>query len=611
MQHSETNNTHKTLESESLKMATLRDLVGRDPRETAHSFTSAHEASLWANEVAERLWDLGGSLEAKAIRRAFTKVSSMVFTAVYWKPRINLGNVIPGENRMCFNDMNLHLFKWMDNILCKHEKSHDFIAGPRESGKTLLSVEIASIFGALPALTKDEIRVLRESGVTLSWNIETKISLGVQWYIYMMIISDTGAQAEKHAEKIRGFVLGDKCLMKYDWPDVCELKVEEGSQRAVRSSVKATEFASNLRIEAFGITSGMLGSRHESARPGYVVLDDIEPGMKWSPESAMERRESIHDVVFPLSRILRCLLIETPQTEGSISDTLVRYHRDEIEVTEDLEWVTEWNTTVIEPWREDGETFWEGVIEREFLLEQQEKTTWGVSYASKPAKKGNQWFTRSMFKRVDTPDVYQRIICYVDPKKMENKGKRHSWTSAAAWAISAWTWNGPYHILGGGTTMRIGKGLVEDVLESMLSIGLPFDALIYESNAVGDDMRNSFRSGGLDETFGISAIGYWEQAKKEDRARSLYDTYDHNRVVHVNGSPSIRTVENGLVIYRGGKRNSDMVDAVGGAIFQASEIRDEIKKKRIPKRTTMLGGVLLDSKPRKTRTRIRQKRIRL
>ena len=188
----------------------LRDYIFEgDPRRTARSFSSVVDATEWADTLAWELWNRGGDPEARLIRRALGKTSSMLHTALYWRPRINLERVIPGDNRLAFNDMNLYLFDYFDNVLCQHKRSTNFVAGPRESGKTIFCVEIAPVYGGLPSLTRRELEALYESGILNEWDKQTIKSLSTQWTPYCMVISDTGQQAERHVEKVKEFLLGD------------------------------------------------------------------------------------------------------------------------------------------------------------------------------------------------------------------------------------------------------------------------------------------------------------------------------------------------------------------------------------------------------------------
>ena len=77
-------------------------LIEGDPREIAQSFTSTIEASAWADATSRELWNLGGSPEARLIRRGVSKVSSMLFLAMYYKPKINLNRVLPYEHGLAF-----------------------------------------------------------------------------------------------------------------------------------------------------------------------------------------------------------------------------------------------------------------------------------------------------------------------------------------------------------------------------------------------------------------------------------------------------------------------------------------------------------------------------
>ena len=542
-----------------------------DPREIAQSFTSTIEASTWADETSRKLWQLGGSPEARLIRRAVSKVSSMLFLAMYYKPKINLNRVLPYEHGLAFNDMNLLLFKWMDNVLCKFERDNTSVAGPRESGKTILTVECAIPYAGLHALTGRELEAL--GTVIAEWNDDSIESLSTQWSPYTVVISDTERQAARHMKKVYNYLTGPGCMLQWDWPKMCRAQTEHHTKKKVATSAEAVEFKSGLRVEAYGMNTGMLGSRHESTRPGYALLDDIEPGVNWTTESAKTRQSAIHSVVLPLSRILRTMLIATPQTDGSTADTLARYARGEVEDLSEEEWLHEWNANVIEPWRDEDKTitFWEGhpEITPVKLLQEEKKSTWGVSYDSRPKDEENVWWSRSMFNRVEMPSELHRIICFIDPKKKESVQKRQS---KNAWVFAAWVWGQPFLVLGGGTSTHVGRRLARDVIASMQGSGFIFDALIYEDNATGETLGQDFRDEDLGEIFGIEADGYTETANKEIRAKALLSTYEAERINHLD-SMAVIVVENGLMSYRGGKRNADMVDADGGAIYMLSLMR--------------------------------------
>ena len=546
-------------------------LLEADPRRMAESFDSPHKASIWAEDLARRLWHLGFSPEAKLIRRSLTKVSAMIHTAVYWKPRINLNNVIPTENRIAFNDMNLVLFEWMDNEVCKHERSNRSIAGPRESGKTIVTVEITPTYGGLPALEKDEIRILHESGILDNWEEETINSLSEQWVPYTFIISDTERQSGRHLVKLKDHLPSVDCLLQWDWPSMCRLKVDTLTARVKEASKVAFEVEANVRFEAYGMGTGMLGSRYGTTRPALVIMDDLEPGIAWSPDAALERAKAVRGVVLPLSRTLRSVIIATPQTERSIAHLLAMYARGRLELSEEYKWVDEWNPIVIEPWREDGETFWESVISKEVLAHEQKLSTWGVSYNSDPDTSASNWWTESLFnyetKPAQTPEA---VVCYIDPKKKLNVSKG----SRAAWAFVAWYKNKPFHVFGGGYSDQIGRRLAQEVLKSMMDSGLSFTHVRYEGTAVGDSLAWDFREEGLGTIFGLDATSDYPNVEKEIRARSLLSTYEADgEIVHVEGEPTIFIVENGLLAYMGGTKASDMVDAVGGGTHTLATLR--------------------------------------
>ena len=542
-------------------------LLKSDPRSIAHSFDSPDKASKWADDLAMRLWLYGMSPEAKLIRKALSKVSSMIHTALYWKPRINLARVIPGENRLAFNDMNLVLFEWMDTELCAHARSKRSIAGPRESGKTILTVEIAPTYGGLPPLEKAEIEILRQSGILDNWKEETINSLHEHWVPYTFVLSDTERQSGRHLSKLKDHLPSKSCLLRWDWPKMCRLKVNPESSRVKEASKIAFELEAGVRMEAYGMTTGMLGSRYEATRPAYAVMDDLEPGVSWSPEAALDRARAVRDVVLPLSRILRAMIIATPQTERSIAHVLALHARDKLEITSDYSWVREWDPIVIEPWRKDGETFWKGVISKENLEKEERLSTWGVSYNSDPDVSQSTWWTEGVFVRnppSNNPPI--AVVCYIDPKKKERTSRKGS---LAAWSFAVWKRHEPIQIVGGGFSGHIGRRLAKEVLQSMVDSDLRFTHLFYEDNAVGDSLRWDFREEGLGEIFGLEARQINADVNKEIRARGLLSSYEAKRIVHVT-SPTIGTVENGLLMYMGGDKSSDMVDAVGGAVQQIS-----------------------------------------
>ena len=112
-----------------------------------------------------------------------------------------------------------------------------------------------------------------------------------------------------------------------------------------------------------------------------------------------------------------------------------------------------------------------------------------------------------MFNRVEMPSELHRIICFIDPKKKESVQKRQS---KNAWVFAAWVWGQPFLVLGGGTSMHVGRRLARDVIASMQGSGFVFDALIYEDNATGETLGQDFRDEDLGEVFGIEAEGYTE-----------------------------------------------------------------------------------------------------
>ena len=570
-------------------------LLTGDPRRVAESFDNPAKASVWANDLALKLWRLGDSQEAKTIRRALSKSSSMIHTALYWKPRINLARVVPGENRLAFNDMNLVLFDWMDNTLCKYEQSNTSIAGPRESGKTMFTVEIAPVYGGLPALADKEIAVLHEAGVLKDWDEETVEAMRIQWVPYTVIISDTEQQATRHLGKTKDHLTSRSCLLRWDWPTVCRLEEGVATSRPKEASKAAVEFKAGIRLEAYGIKTGVLGSRYDVYRPHYAVMDDIEPGVDWSPESALNRMQAIIGVIKPLSRILRSMLIATPQTEYSIAHCMALHARGQLEVTEEYKFVLEWNPVVIEPWREDGETFWQGHISKKMLKEEEAKSTWGISYNSDPDTSVAVWWIDELFeRRPKLPSKPVLTICYIDPKRKEKARKS---TSRAAWAFVAWCPGHPFFVLGGGYSQHVSRRLAKDVLVSMKDSGYLFNYVLYEETVVGDSLAYDFRDEGLGELFGIEAFGHSPNVNKEIRAKSLLSLYEgkNKRVVHIDG-PTIGRVERGMMSYKGGKAQSDMVDCVGGGIRRLADER--------------LMGVPTGGGPRRPRRGHRNRRIR-
>lgn len=543
-------------------------LLTTDPRQHAESFDNPAHASVWANDLAEKLWRLGGSQEAKTIRRALAKSSAMIHSALYWKPRINLARVVPDENRLAFNDMNLVLFNWMDRQLCKYERSNTSITGPRESGKTLLTVEIAPVYGGLPALEKEEVSILHQAGILTGWEEETVEGLMIQWVPYTVIISDTEQQATRHLGKVKDHLTSSSCLLRWDWPDICRLERGVETTRPKEASKAAVEFKAGMRLEAYGIKTGILGSRFDVHRPHYAIMDDIEPGIDWSPESALARMEAIKGVVLPLSRILRSMLIATPQTEYSIAHIMALQARGKLEITEEYKFVHEWSPIVIEPWREDGQTFWQGHIEPARLKEEERKSTWGISYNSDPDTSVAVWWVESLFRRVKKlPSNPILTICFIDPKRKE-KSKRG--TSRAAYAFVSWCANEPFYVCGGGYSTHVGLRLAGDVLEAMVESRLTFHYVLYEDTVVGDSLGLDFRDAGLGDLFGIDAFGITPNVNKEIRAQSLLSIYTGTRIVHLD-SPTIMIVERGLLSYKGGTANSDMVDAVGGGTRRLAE----------------------------------------
>ena len=597
-------------------MSTLtHHLHNCDPRSKSLSFDSCPEASTWAEESARALWELGGSREAKLIRKAFSKTSSLLHAALYWRPRINLANSRRGENRLAFNDMNMVLFEWMENVLCQDVRDNTFVSGPRDSGKTIMAVEMAPVYGGLPALTNNEYVALRQAGVLDSWDPDTIESLMTMWCPYTLIISGTAVQAERHLGKTYDYLSNRYCLLQWDWPTMCRMATYGQTGKKKATSASALEFASGLRLEAFGITAGMLGSRHISARPSLAIVDDLEPGQKWTEENANERYRIVRDLVMPMARNLRLMLIASPQTENSIADRLVRHGRGLLEdshfaiQSERNSWVHEWDIHVVEPWRkghspEDQDvsvqTFWDGYLDADFLKLEREKTTWAVSYNSEPNSEEQVWWIRNLFTRVPLParDRFQIVLCYIDRQQKEGFGGAAK--SRAAYAFVGWVWEQPFYVLGGGSSIHVHRAFVREVMHDMRISGLPFNGLVYEDNAVGDAMRYDFRDEGLAEEFGFDAIGFPESANKEVRARNLITLYQgreltrnesldeiHSdkqhlflpRVVHAE-TPQIIAIEDGLMRYKGGKKNSDVVDAVGGGVHLLSVLRNEALARR-------------------------------
>ena len=543
------------------------------------STTATIEASEWVVDLCERLWTQGDNPEASLLRRIMGKISPTIFSCLYYYKKMNLSISDPSfGSRFLLNDMNMVVFEFMSHSLTQFERANKYIGGPRESGKTLVSVEVAPVWGALPSI-EDNV-----DGMGLC--DEAQRRLMYQFAPYSIVISDTEEQSKKHLQKIYEFLVGEECMIQYDWPDMCTPSSKGLSSQKKAASAKAIEFRSNMRLEAYGSGSGILGIRHGDLRPSYAILDDIEPAASWSMELAEERRVWIEDAVKPLSRILRLLCIATPQTPGSIAHQLVQYARGELEIAT-APWVEEWKPTVIEAWKkirkpedrdseeepeeyESVDTFWPGFITPTRLEEEELKPTWGVSYACRPGSDDMIWWQGFEFTRRSLDDQQVKwITVYVDPKKKERtRGRRASW---AAWAFAVWVFDGPVWIVGGGYSLQVGRGLCRDVMNSMEASGFHFDELRYEDNAVGDSLTHDFRAEGLTEEFGLEAIEFSEKIDKEKRAFSLFSAYQAIRVVHY--PINCESVERGLMIYKGGKLSSDMVDAVGGGVRRVSEVR--------------------------------------
>ena len=109
--------------------------------------------------------------------------------------------------------MNLLLFKWMDNVLCRFERDNTSVAGPRESGKTILTVECAIPYAGLHALTGRELEAL--GTVIAEWNDDSIESLSTQWSPYTVVISDTERQAARHMKKVYNYLTGPGCMLQW------------------------------------------------------------------------------------------------------------------------------------------------------------------------------------------------------------------------------------------------------------------------------------------------------------------------------------------------------------------------------------------------------------
>jgi len=102
---------------------------------------------------------------------------------------------------------------------------------------------------------------------------------------FIVLISDTGDQAENHLTQVK-FELEENERLKESFPDICEIGQKPTPPRWTRNEIVTRN---GVMVTALGSGQKIRGRRNREIRPSFIILDDIENDENTQSEDSRQK----------------------------------------------------------------------------------------------------------------------------------------------------------------------------------------------------------------------------------------------------------------------------------------------------------------------------------